>query len=80
MLSVIVQLLVSPGQLFAGYSFMYWANVLRPGDQVDIAVNPNLIPTSNTFGVAGGPSGPAVTAHESSFWVQGLNVGLEVRY
>src|SRR5207244_4445436 len=67
-------------QLFAGYSFVYWANVLRPGDQIDTSLNPNLIPTSNTFGVAGGPARPVMPLHESNFWVQGLNVGFEVRY
>jgi hypothetical protein len=67
-------------QLFAGYTFMYWANVLRPGDQVDTHLNPNLIPTSNTFGVPGGPASPALALRGSSFWVQGLNLGIEARY
>ena len=67
-------------QLFVGYSFMYWAKVLRPGDQVDTNVNTNLVPTSNTYGVSGGPSNPAVALHETGYWVQGLNFGLEIRY
>lgn len=67
-------------QVFIGYSFMYWANVLRPGDQIDTGINPNLIPTSNTSGLAGGPSRPAYSPHDSGFWAQGLNVGLELRY
>ncbi len=67
-------------QVFVGYSFMYWANVLRPGDQIDTTLNPNLIPTSNTAGVAGGPSRPAFVPHDAGFWAQGLNVGLELRY
>ena len=67
-------------ELFLGYSFMYWANVLRPGDQIDTGINPNLIPTSNTAGIAGGPARPAYSPHDSGFWAQGLNVGLELRY
>ena len=67
-------------QLFVGYTFVYWANVLRPGDQIDTSLNANLIPTSNTFGAGGGPARPTVPLHESNFWVQGLNVGFEVRY
>jgi hypothetical protein len=66
--------------VFAGYTFMYWANVLRPGDQIDTNLNPHLIPTSNSFGTAGGPARPAAVLRESGFWAQGLNVGIELRY
>ncbi len=31
-------------RLTAGYSFIYWSNVVRPGDQIDHDVNPNLFP------------------------------------
>ena len=67
-------------EVIVGYGFMYWANVLRPGDQIDTNLNPNLIPTSNTFGVGGGPAHPAAILQEAGFWAQGLNVGFEVRY
>jgi hypothetical protein len=64
----------------AGYTLIYWSDVARPGDQIDRALNPNLIPTSLTFGAPGGPARPAPGIHSSEFYVHGLNVGLTVRY
>ena len=40
-------------KIYGGYSFLYWTNIVRPGDQIDTTVNPNLVPTSSTFGTAG---------------------------
>lgn len=67
-------------RLFGGYTFLYWSRVVRPGDQVDRTLNPNLIPTSATFGLAGGPARPARTGAETDFWAQGISAGLEFRY
>ena len=63
-----------------GYSFMYLSKVARAGDQIDRTLNPNLIPTSITYGLPGGPRRPAVTITESDFTVQGLNFGLELLF
>jgi len=65
---------------FAGYSFLYWSQVARPGDQVDLGLNENLVPTSKTFGAAGGPPRPAFALHSTDFWAHGINLGLEFRY
>ena len=67
-------------KVFAGYTFLYWSHIARPGDQVDINVNPNLVPTSMTFGAAGGPARPAFTFHSTDFFAHGVNFGLELRY
>jgi hypothetical protein len=67
-------------RLFAGYSFLYWSRVARPGDQVDQNVNPNLVPTSATFGTAGGPQRPAYLSRGGDFFAHGGNFGLEFRY
>lgn len=67
-------------RVFMGYSFLYWSNVVRPGDQIDPVLNRNLIPTSSTFGTPGGPARPAFSFNESDFWGHGLNVGLEFRF
>src|SRR5207244_361036 len=67
-------------QAFVGYTYMYWSNVVRPGDQVDLGLNPNLIPTSATFNTAGGPARPAFSFRDTDFWAQGINVGMEFRY
>jgi len=66
-------------QAFFGYSFLYVSQVLRPGDQVDRNINPNLVPTSATFG-AGGPAQPAPLERSSDFWVHGLRFGIEVKF
>jgi hypothetical protein len=67
-------------KLFAGYSFLYWTNVVRPGDQVDTAINPNLVPTSTTYGAAGGPNRPGFAFRTTDFFAHGVNMGLEFRY
>jgi hypothetical protein len=67
-------------QLFGGYSFLYWSRVARPGDQIDANVNPNLVPTSMTFGTAGGPSRPGFSFRQTDFFAHGANFGLEFRY
>lgn len=67
-------------QASLGYSFLYWSRVVRPGDQIDLGLNQNLIPTSATFGNAGGPARPAVSFRETDFWAQGVNFGLELRF
>ncbi len=63
-----------------GYDFLALSNVVRPGDQIDPALNPNLIPTSLTFGQPGGAARPAFAFHDTGFWAQGVNFGLEFRY
>ena len=65
--------------LFGGYSFLYWSRVARPADQIDTNINPNLIPTSSTFG-AGGPNQPAFRFRHGDFYAHGANFGLELRF
>ncbi len=62
----------------AGYSLIYWGNAVRPGDQVDLNVNPNLLaPEVNPFT---GPLRPQFQFQETDYWVQGLNFGGEFRW
>jgi hypothetical protein len=67
-------------RVFVGYTFLYWSEVLRPGDQIDRTVNPALLPTSQSFGTSGGPARPGQVLQSSTFWAQGINLGLELRY
>lgn len=67
-------------QVHFGYSFLYLSEVFRPGDQIDRRLNPNLIPTSATFGQAGGPPLPAPLQSSSDFWMHGFRFGLELRF
>jgi hypothetical protein len=59
-----------------GYTFVYWSNVLRPGDQISRVASPTLVPTDANYG-SGGPNQPAYQFHSTSYWAQGLNFGLE---
>jgi hypothetical protein len=61
---------------FVGYNFLFWSSVVRPGEQIDTMVNPNLIPPA----VAGGPSRPVFNFNGADFWVQGVNFGLDIRW
>lgn len=61
----------------AGYTLLYWANVVRPGDQIDPSIDTRLI---------GGGATPTVSSHpqfnfkETSLWAHGLNLGVDYRY
>jgi hypothetical protein len=66
--------------LKAGYTFLYLNTVARPGNQINPRLNPSQVPTDLTFGTPGGPAQPAFQFNTSSFWAQGVNVGVEVRY
>ncbi len=62
----------------AGYSFIYWSNVVRPGDQIDLDVNPNLLPPETAPFV--GALRPEFNFNETSYWLHGLNLGAEYRW
>jgi hypothetical protein len=59
-----------------GYNLMVLPDVFRPGDQIDLTVNPSLLPPVQP----GGPTLPQFQQHESSLLAQRLNLGLEFRY
>jgi hypothetical protein len=63
---------------YAGYTFLYWPQVVRVGDLIDTTVNPNRLPGAATPGI--GPVNPAPTGGHSDFWVQGINLGFQLRY
>lgn len=64
-------------RLLAGYSWLYWTNVARAGDQIDTTVNPGLLPRQQP---AAGPARPASGLRESDMWVQGLRLGVELSF
>jgi hypothetical protein len=65
-------------RIFTGYTLLYWFNVVRAGNQVDLTVNPNLLPP--VTGAAAGPAHPAPHFQTTDLWVQGLSTGLEFRF
>jgi hypothetical protein len=71
-------------RVFVGYSILYLNHVERPGNAIDRNLNPTQIPFNND--PAGpaltptGPTAPTFIFRDSTFWAQGINFGLELRY
>lgn len=65
---------------FVGYSFLYWCNVARPGDQISLDINPTLVPATGGTTPVIGPRRPAPTLLDTDFWAQGVNFGIELRF
>jgi hypothetical protein len=63
--------------IHAGYSFLYWSRVLRAGDQIDLTVNPALLPPPIP---GASPLRPAFAFQGSSVWAQGIDLGMELRF
>ena len=63
-------------KLTLGYNFLYWARVVRAGDQIDLNVNPTQVPP----GALVGAPRPRFEFRNADFWAQGMNVGLELRF
>jgi hypothetical protein len=65
-----------------GYNFLYWTNVIRPGEQIDRGLDltriPNFAAPPGTVPLA--TPRPAVLFRESDFWAQGLVFGLEITF
>jgi hypothetical protein len=63
-----------------GYSFLYWSDVVRPGNQVNRNIDTREIPTSFNFvpGTTVNPQPPSF--QHSDFWSQGVNFGLTLRF
>jgi len=70
---------VTPGvKLSVGYNFLYWSNVLRPGDQIDRVVDlsfvPNGPPATRTT------NRPLPTFKSSDLSVHAIQFGVEARW
>jgi len=62
-----------------GYSALYWSQVARSADQINLNINPSEISALHLL------NGPAtvpttMTLRTSNFWAQGINVGIEIRF
>lgn len=61
-----------------GYSFIYWSNVVRAGQQIDRDINTNLLPPeADPFT---GNLRPRFVFNDTDFYLQGINVGLDARW
>jgi hypothetical protein len=66
--------------VFAGYTFLYWSDVIRPGEQIDRRVNTNLVPTFNVNPPIGLASPPPAVLKNSDFFAHGFSFGVSFRY
>jgi hypothetical protein len=57
-----------------GYNLFYWSRVVRPGEVIDLDVNPDLLPPQESVA---GAMRPRFEWQDTDFWAQGLRVGLE---
>src|SRR5207245_2259843 len=64
-------------RLTAGYSFLMWTQVVRPGAQIDRNVNPAQIPTDISFGAPVTPAAPTFHFSQETFWLHSINLGLD---
>jgi hypothetical protein len=70
-----------------GYSLLYWSQIARPGDQIDVGkvagstnVNVNVNPTQFSGGDLVGVPAPQFRFITTDFWAQGLTFGLDCRF
>jgi hypothetical protein len=66
-------------RFFTGYTFLYWNDVVRPGNQIDRTVNLTQVPIA-VYGPLSGPAQPVRLFNQSDFWAQGISLGFEVRF
>lgn len=62
---------------YVGYNFLYWSNVNRAGDQIDLGVNTNQIAPASGLAI---PARPAYQPQKTDYWVQGISFGVEFRW
>lgn len=64
---------------FVGYNFLFWSNVIRPGEQIDPVVDLTFVPNAPVVPFSG-QYRPRPLFRQSDLWVTGLQLGLEWRW
>jgi hypothetical protein len=78
--TVNVGYMVTPNvRAYIGYNFLYWTNVIRPGDQIDRVVDLTFVPNSRPVAFSG-QNRPQPLFKQSDLWAQGLQFGIELRW
>lgn len=62
-------------RLTVGYTFLYWSNVVRPGDQIDLDINGTQV-----GGGAYTSTRPTFDFNETDYWAQGVSFGADFRW
>lgn len=68
--------------LYLGYNFLFANNVVRPGNQVNRNLNTSQSAswTEDPNPTPSGPAQPSFSFNSSSFWAQGVSLGLGIRF
>ncbi|MBO0700742.1 MAG: BBP7 family outer membrane beta-barrel protein [Zavarzinella sp.] len=65
-------------RVFVGYSCLYWPKVSRAAEQIDPALNPDLLPPPILPPT--GPIRPLFPDRTSALWVHAVSIGVEWKY
>jgi hypothetical protein len=65
-------------QVYVGYTFLYWSNVARSGDQIDPRVNGARLPSRGQVYPRNSP--PLAQFRTTDFWAQGINFGMQLSF
>jgi hypothetical protein len=63
-------------RVFAGYSLLYWTELVRPGGAIDTMINPSQSGGQPLIG----PARPLPQSNSTDYWAQGLNFGASYRF
>ncbi|MCI0700970.1 MAG: BBP7 family outer membrane beta-barrel protein [Planctomycetia bacterium] len=66
-------------RMFAGYNFLFWSNVIRPGDQIDRTIDLTFVPNAPVVPPSG-QNRPRPLFKQSDLSINGVQVGLEWRW
>jgi len=61
-------------QTYLGYNALFISNVVRPGEHIDLRVNPTQLPNAPV--PFSGPALPAFRFEGTEFWIHGVSAGL----
>jgi hypothetical protein len=65
---------------YAGYDILYWGCVRRAGDQIDLMVDPQNVPSDLRYSPTTALPSPTFPDRPTCFWAQGVHAGLEVTF
>jgi hypothetical protein len=65
---------------YFGANFMYFPNIVRPGNVINPAISSAAVPFSATFGAANAPRGSSFKMVETDLWLGGVTAGLILKY
>lgn len=67
-------------RIYAGYNFLYWPSVVRPGREIDLLVNVSQVPNPPTNVPFSDIPRPAVLFNDTDLFLHGVQFGVEVRW